>query len=73
MSPHQVELARAVEALGAGEIMLNCIDNDGVGKVGTGGHPCVVGGEDHVRDAVRVCAQAYNSAVSLHSTRATCS
>ncbi|KAG2433629.1 hypothetical protein HYH02_012558 [Chlamydomonas schloesseri] len=27
-----VELARAVEALGAGEILLNCIDNDGVGK-----------------------------------------
>lgn len=29
-----VELAKAVEALGAGEILLNCIDNDGVGKVG---------------------------------------
>ncbi len=28
-----VELAKAVEALGAGEIMLNCIDNDGVGQV----------------------------------------
>ncbi len=28
-----VELAKAVEALGAGEILLNCIDNDGVGKV----------------------------------------
>ncbi|PNW76928.1 hypothetical protein CHLRE_11g481500v5 [Chlamydomonas reinhardtii] len=27
-----VELARAVEALGAGEILLNCIDNDGVGQ-----------------------------------------
>ncbi|GAX76470.1 hypothetical protein CEUSTIGMA_g3915.t1 [Chlamydomonas eustigma] len=27
-----VELAKAVEALGAGEILLNCIDNDGVGK-----------------------------------------
>lgn len=27
-----VELARAVEALGAGEILLNCIDNDGAGK-----------------------------------------
>jgi glutamine amidotransferase/cyclase len=26
-----VQLARAVEALGAGEILLNCIDNDGVG------------------------------------------
>ncbi len=24
-----VELARAVEALGAGEILLNCIDKDG--------------------------------------------
>ena len=28
-----VELAKAVEALGAGEILLNCIDNDGAGKV----------------------------------------
>jgi imidazole glycerol-phosphate synthase len=28
-----VELAQAVEALGAGEILLNCIDMDGVGKV----------------------------------------
>ena len=28
-----VELARAVEALGAGEILLNCIDCDGVGQV----------------------------------------
>ncbi len=28
-----VELAKAVEELGAGEILLNCIDNDGVGKV----------------------------------------
>lgn len=28
-----VELARAVEALGAGEILLNCIDCDGVGNV----------------------------------------
>lgn len=28
-----VALAKAVEALGAGEILLNCIDNDGVGKV----------------------------------------
>mmetsp|Transcript_24178 Transcript_24178/g.52814 ORF Transcript_24178/g.52814 Transcript_24178/m.52814 type:complete len:561 (-) Transcript_24178:1171-2853(-) len=27
-----VELAQAVEALGAGEILLNCIDNDGVGQ-----------------------------------------
>jgi imidazole glycerol-phosphate synthase len=27
-----VQLARAVEDLGAGEILLNCIDNDGVGK-----------------------------------------
>ncbi|KAK9820594.1 hypothetical protein WJX72_012064 [[Myrmecia] bisecta] len=27
-----VQLARAVEALGAGEILLNCIDNDGAGK-----------------------------------------
>ncbi|KAG2499823.1 hypothetical protein HYH03_002115 [Edaphochlamys debaryana] len=27
-----VELSKAVEALGAGEILLNCIDNDGVGK-----------------------------------------
>lgn len=27
-----VELSRAVEALGAGEILLNCIDNDGVGQ-----------------------------------------
>ena len=27
-----VELAMAVEALGAGEILLNCIDNDGAGK-----------------------------------------
>lgn len=27
-----VQLAQAVEALGAGEILLNCIDNDGVGK-----------------------------------------
>ncbi|GLC37575.1 Imidazole glycerol phosphate synthase hisHF [Pleodorina starrii] len=27
-----VELAKAVEALGAGEVLLNCIDNDGVGK-----------------------------------------
>lgn len=29
-----VQLARAVEDLGAGEILLNCIDNDGVGQVG---------------------------------------
>lgn len=29
-----VELAKAVEAMGAGEIMLNCIDNDGKGQVG---------------------------------------
>lgn len=28
-----VAVARAVEALGAGEIMLNCIDNDGRGQV----------------------------------------
>ena len=28
-----VELARAVEDLGAGEILLNCIDNDGQGNV----------------------------------------
>lgn len=27
-----VELAGAVQALGAGEILLNCIDNDGAGK-----------------------------------------
>ncbi|KDD74647.1 hypothetical protein H632_c1160p1, partial [Helicosporidium sp. ATCC 50920] len=27
-----VELAKIVQALGAGEIMLNCIDNDGEGK-----------------------------------------
>jgi glutamine amidotransferase/cyclase len=27
-----VELARAVEAMGAGEILLNCIDNDGAGR-----------------------------------------
>ena len=27
-----VELARGVEDLGAGEILLNCIDNDGCGK-----------------------------------------
>jgi len=27
-----VELAEAVEALGAGEILLNCIDNDGAGQ-----------------------------------------
>eukprot|EP00879_Flechtneria_rotunda_P015512 GHRR01016223.1.p1 GENE.GHRR01016223.1~~GHRR01016223.1.p1 ORF type:complete len:408 (+),score=123.79 GHRR01016223.1:1458-2681(+) len=27
-----VELAKAIEALGAGEIMLNCIDNDGTGQ-----------------------------------------
>lgn len=27
-----VQLAKAVEALGAGEILLNCIDNDGVGQ-----------------------------------------
>ncbi|KAL6756741.1 hypothetical protein V8C86DRAFT_2643894 [Haematococcus lacustris] len=27
-----VELAQAVEALGAGEILLNCIDNDGAGQ-----------------------------------------
>lgn len=32
-----VELARAVEALGAGEILLNCIDCDGVGQVLTMG------------------------------------
>jgi imidazole glycerol phosphate synthase subunit HisF len=31
-----VELAQAVEALGAGEILLNCIDNDGAGKVSRG-------------------------------------
>ena len=31
-----VALAKAVEALGAGEILLNCIDNDGAGKVGGG-------------------------------------
>ncbi len=29
-----VAVARAVEALGAGEIMLNCINNDGKGQVG---------------------------------------
>jgi hypothetical protein len=29
-----VQLAKAVEAMGAGEIMLNCIDNDGKGQVG---------------------------------------
>ena len=28
-----VALAKAVEALGAGEIMLNCIDNDGKNQV----------------------------------------
>lgn len=28
-----IELAKAVEAMGAGEIMLNCIDNDGKGQV----------------------------------------
>lgn len=28
-----VELAKAVEALGAGEILLNCIDNDGAMQV----------------------------------------
>ena len=28
-----VELAKAVEELGAGEILLNCIDNDGQGNV----------------------------------------
>jgi glutamine amidotransferase/cyclase len=28
-----IALARAVEALGAGEILLNCINNDGVGQV----------------------------------------
>ena len=28
-----VELARAVEALGAGEILLNCIDTDGAKQV----------------------------------------
>lgn len=28
-----MELAKAVEAMGAGEIMLNCIDNDGKGQV----------------------------------------
>lgn len=28
-----VELAEAVEALGAGEIMLNCIDQDGTNQV----------------------------------------
>ncbi len=28
-----IELAKAVEELGAGEILLNCIDNDGVGQV----------------------------------------
>ena len=27
-----MQLAKAVEALGAGEILLNCIDNDGVGR-----------------------------------------
>jgi hypothetical protein len=33
-----VALAKAVEALGAGEIMLNCIDNDGTNQVcGAGG------------------------------------
>jgi hypothetical protein len=32
-----VELAQAVEALGAGEILLNCIDMDGVGEVREGG------------------------------------
>lgn len=33
-----IELAQAVEALGAGEILLNCIDNDGAGKVGAGSY-----------------------------------
>jgi glutamine amidotransferase/cyclase len=28
-----IQLAKAVEAMGAGEIMLNCIDNDGKGQV----------------------------------------
>ena len=28
-----VELAKAVEELGAGEILLNCIDRDGTGEV----------------------------------------
>ena len=28
-----VELARAAEALGAGELMLNCIDQDGTNQV----------------------------------------
>lgn len=28
-----VELAKAVEELGAGEILLNCIDMDGTGEV----------------------------------------
>ncbi len=28
-----VQLAKAVEAMGAGEILLNCIDNDGAGQV----------------------------------------
>jgi glutamine amidotransferase/cyclase len=31
-----IQLAKAVEAMGAGEIMLNCIDNDGKGQVGGG-------------------------------------
>lgn len=31
-----VQLAKAVEELGAGEILLNCIDNDGVGQVCAG-------------------------------------
>jgi imidazole glycerol phosphate synthase subunit HisF len=38
-----VQLAKAVEDLGAGEILLNCIDNDGVGKVGM--HVCMKGGK----------------------------
>lgn len=38
-----VAVAKAVEALGAGEIMLNCINNDGKGQVGAAeSYYCVV-------------------------------
>ena len=35
-----VELARAAEALGAGELMLNCIDQDGTNQAGATSKDC---------------------------------
>lgn len=48
-----VELAQAVEALGAGEILLNCIDNDGAGKVsGTQWRMCARAHNAHFLDVM---------------------